>query len=88
MTYRVEWTSPAQRDIGRLPLKIAGAIMTYVDLRLAENPQRLGKPLGGDLADLYSARSGDYRVMFELDANAMVLSIVHVAHRAHAYRPR
>ena len=88
MTYRVQWTSPAQRDIGRLPLKVARAILTYVDLRLAENPQRLGKPLGGDLADLYSARSGDYRVLFELDTTAIVLSIVRIAHRAHAYRPR
>lgn len=74
--------------MARLPPKVALAVLTYVDHRLAENPERLSKPLGGGLADLRSARNGDYRVLFRLDADPAVLWIVHVDHRAHAYRPR
>lgn len=87
MAVRVEWTPPARRDIARLPPKVALAVLTYVDARLAENPERLSKPLRGELAHLRSARNGDYRILFRLDAESAVLWIVGVDHRAHAYRP-
>lgn len=88
MSFRVEWPPPARRDMARLPPKVALAVMTYVDHRQAENPHRLSKPLRGDLAQLRSARNGDYRVLFRLTDDPAVLWIVHVDHRAHAYRPR
>ncbi len=62
--------------------------MVFVSDRLADNPQRLNKPLGGDLEGYRSARSGDYRVLLRLDNEQELLWIVHVDHRAHAYRPR
>jgi mRNA-degrading endonuclease RelE of RelBE toxin-antitoxin system len=74
--------------MARLPGKIAGAIMTYVDGRLAADPRRLGKPLAGDLRALHTARNGDYRVLFRIDDDPPVIWIVHVDHRAHVYRPR
>ena len=53
---------------------------------LAEDPTRLGKPLLGELAGLWSARRGDYRVLFELDEVARQIVVHRVAHRADAYR--
>jgi mRNA interferase RelE/StbE len=88
VTYQVAWTSPARRDLTRLPPRIATVVMTYVDERLAENPQRLSKTLQGSLDGLRSARSGDYRVLFRLDEDAEHLFIIRIDHRAHAYRPR
>jgi hypothetical protein len=44
------WTPPAPRDLARLPGKVAGAVVTYVDGRLAANPRRLSKPLSGEHA--------------------------------------
>lgn len=72
--------------MARLPGKVAGAILTYVDERLAQNPVRLSKPLSGDLDGLRSARNGDYRVLFELDDDASTIAVIHVDHRAHVYR--
>jgi mRNA interferase RelE/StbE len=87
VTWQVFWTSPASRDLGRLPPRIAGVILTYVDERLAENPHRLSKPLQGTLEGLRSARSGDYRVLFRMDEDEERLYIRRIDHRAHAYRP-
>lgn len=87
MTYRVEWTAPARRDMTRLPGRVATAILTYVDERLAENPDRLSKPLHYELAGLRSARNGDYRVLIRIDESDAVLWVMRVHHRAHAYRP-
>jgi mRNA interferase RelE/StbE len=86
--YRVAWTPPAQRDMTRLPPKIADAIITYVDSRLSPDPYRRSKPLSGEFEGLRSARNGDYRVLFEIDEPAKRLDIIRVHHRAHAYRPR
>lgn len=86
MTSRVEWTSPARRDMGRLPSRIASAVITYVDERLSANPERLSKELRGELTGLRSARNGDYRVLYRLDAET--LWVLRVAHRAHTYRPK
>ena len=88
MTHRVEWTPPAQRDMARLPAKIAAAVMAYVDGRLAANPYRLSKPLGGELAGKRTARNGDYRILLRIDDQPPAVWIVHVDHRAHVYRPR
>lgn len=55
---------------------------------IAEEPRRVGKPLVGELEGLWSARRGDYRVIYEiLDTNHIVL-IHRVQHRRDIYRPR
>lgn len=87
MSYAVAWTSPARRDMARLPPRIATVILTYVDSRLSVNPHRLSKPLQGNLEGLRTARTGDYRVLFRLDDDHEMVYVVRVDHRAHAYRP-
>jgi mRNA-degrading endonuclease RelE of RelBE toxin-antitoxin system len=72
----------------RLPARAAVAVLTYVDARLAEDPYRRSKPLTGDLADQRSARNGDYRILLRIDDSQRTVWILHVDHRAHAYRPR
>lgn len=86
MRYEVQWTRPAARDLSRLPPRIAGIILTYVDERLALHPAQLSKPLQGALEGLRTARSGDYRVLFRLDDQQLCLFIRRVDHRAHVYR--
>jgi mRNA interferase RelE/StbE len=86
VTYEVAWTSPGRRDLIRLPPRIAAVVLTYVDLRLAENPHRLSKPLQGPLDGLRCARSGDYRVLFRVDDERHRLLIIRIDHRAHVYR--
>jgi mRNA interferase RelE/StbE len=88
VAHRVEWTPPARRDIARLPPKVALAVITYVNHRLAENPHRHTKPLSGELPHLGSARNGDYRILFRLDDPLAALWIIRVDHRAHACRAR
>ena len=50
-----------------LPEKIAHAMYEFIVGPLPENPQRVGKPLGPPLAPAYSARHGDYRVLYFID---------------------
>ena len=80
-------TSHSDRDLARLPPRVAAAIVEFVTAVLPENPPRMTKPLTGDLEGYRSARRGDYRVIVRLDDDAHVVVMHRVAHRAHVYRP-
>ncbi len=86
--YRVEVAGPAKRALRRLPTKVAAAIIEFIAGPLAENPQRLTKPLTGDLAGLRSGRRGDYRVLLQIHEDVKLILVVDIDHRAHIYRPR
>ena len=79
---------PARRAIDRLPGKIALAVLDYLVGPLLENPQRVGKPLRGDLAGLHSARVGAYRIVYEIDQPSRTIRVIYIDHRVDIYRPR
>jgi mRNA interferase RelE/StbE len=55
---------------------------------LAEDPHRLGKPLLAPLAPQYSARRGEYRVLYLIEDAQVTVIMTAVTHRADAYRTR
>ena len=79
---------PARRGLDRLPAKIAVAVLDFILGPLLENPHRVGKPLRGELAGLYSARVGAYRVVYEIDTTNSMVNVLYIDHRADIYRPR
>ena len=85
-SFSIQWTPTAQRDLRRLPEKIATAVVEFVYGSLADNPERVGRALQLELAGRHSARRGDYRVIYQIDRPAAVILIVHVDHRADVYR--
>ena len=85
--FEVRISSAARRQLGRLPAKVAAAVVEFVTAVLPENPLRLSKPLTGDLAGLRSARRGDYRVLLDVDEDRRRILVVRIAHRSDAYRP-
>lgn len=66
--------------------KVAAAVIEFTTTTLPTNPERMSKPLRGELSEYRSARRGDYRVLFALDTEKHVLRVVRIAHRADAYR--
>ena len=62
--YSIRVTARAERDLQRLPEKIATACVEFLFGPLADNPQRVGKPLRRELDGLHCARRGDYRVIY------------------------
>ena len=84
--YEVEWGPAARRALNRnLPEKIATAVVEYVTHRLSENPQRLGKRLSREFGGLYTARISDYRIIYEIQNQKLVILVADVRHRSVAY---
>ncbi|HAS11484.1 MAG TPA: type II toxin-antitoxin system RelE/ParE family toxin [Acidimicrobiaceae bacterium] len=84
----MEWTSSALRSLDRLPEKIATACVEFVYGGLAENPHRVGRALRFDLEGTHSARRGDFRVIYEIDDDRHVVTVIAIDHRSDVYRPR
>ncbi|CAN5644855.1 hypothetical protein BH24ACT4_BH24ACT4_10800 [soil metagenome] len=55
---------------------------------LADSPQRVGRALRFDLEGTHSARRGDFRVIYEIDDDRRVVTVLAIAHRSDVYRPR
>lgn len=86
--YEVEITPEGLRHLKRLPDKVLHAALETIFGPIAENPQRLGKPLVGELEGLHSARRGDYRIIYETFEDDETVLIHRVQHRRDVYRPR
>ena len=65
---------------------MATACVEFIFGPLADNPQRVGKPLRGELARLHAARRGDYRVIYGVVEDARIVQIVHIDRRSDVYR--
>lgn len=78
----------AERSLRRLPEPVAAAVVEFMVGRLVENPRRVGHPLRRELAGLWSARRGPYRVVYEIDDEANAVQVLRIDHRSDVYRPR
>lgn len=85
--WRLLVAGPAARDLERLPEKAVAAVVESFRAIVAD-PRRVGKPLRLELEGLWSARRGPYRVIYRIDDEERVVTVVAVGHRADVYRRR
>jgi mRNA-degrading endonuclease RelE of RelBE toxin-antitoxin system len=73
---------------GELPVPVVDAVLALMDGDLAREPGRVGKPLRPPLDGTWSARRGTYRLLYEIDQQAGVVTITAIESRGDAYRRR
>lgn len=88
--YELGTAPPARRALAdRLPADVAAAAVEFITGPLLTNPQRVGQPLGEELAGIYSARLGrSWRVLYEIDDTRHAVIVLDVRPRSAAYRAR
>lgn len=85
MNYEVRKTRRVQREIDAIEkrdrLRIEGAIAL-----LAENPRppKATKLVGQ--RNRWRVRTGDYRILYEIDDGVLTVLVIRVAHRREVYR--
>lgn len=88
MTYQIILARSARRSLEHdLPEAVATTAVEFSYGPLADNPQRVGKALRFELAGYYSARRGEYRVVYRIDNGQVIVRIAAVGHRRGSYRP-
>lgn len=88
MSYQIVLSSAAKRDLNKIPPKILPALIEFIQGPLADNPQRVGKPLHDELDGSYSARRGSYRVIYEIHDDRIEVQVLTIDHRSTVYRNR
>jgi mRNA interferase RelE/StbE len=87
--YTLRATPTVRRALAEtLPEAVAAAAHEFITGRLLEQPRRLGKQLLPPLDDRFSARRGTYRVIYRIDDQAHIVTVVDIAHRRDIYRTR
>jgi len=83
--YRLFVKRSAQKEIRALPTKKTRRAVVARIQTLADDPRPHGcVKLTG--ANKYRVRQGTYRVLYTIDDDRIVVSVVRVAHRRSAYR--
>lgn len=87
MAYRIKLSRPARRALETdLPDPVATAVWEFINGPLAANPRRVGKPLLGHLEGRWTARRGEYRVIYRIEDSIITVTVIRVSHRRDAYR--
>ena len=85
--YELVVTPPAQRAIAsKLPEAVAVAVVDFLTTALIDNPRRVGKQLREELAGIWSARRGTYRVLYRINDDPREVVVLRIEHRRYAYR--
>ena len=82
--YRLEIAPSAAKELSQIPRKDLRRIVARIQV-LADDP----RPPGGKklcAQEKYRIRQGDYRVLYEIEDDVLVVYIVKIAHRRDVYR--
>ncbi|HUP69564.1 MAG TPA: type II toxin-antitoxin system RelE/ParE family toxin [Acidimicrobiales bacterium] len=83
--YRVEIARRALKALSALPRRDQQRVRAAIDL-LAENPRPRGCVAMAGEAHAYRVRVGDYRIVYEVFDDRLVIQVVRIGHRRDVYR--
>ncbi len=85
MTYEVRLKPSAERELRKLPRQIQFRVARRLD-GLAADPRPTGCEKLAGLADLYRIRVGDYRIVYQVSDEILMVLVVTIGHRGDVYR--
>ncbi len=84
-SYRIEFTTAAAKELRKLDPGIRRRILSGI-AELEQDPRPAGcKKLAGE-STAWRIRVGDYRILYEVVGNILVVTVVRVAHRREVYK--
>jgi len=89
MAWNIELSPEARKDLAKIGATEAKRVLKFLHgrVRLAEDPRSMGKALKGSrFAGLWRYRSGDYRILCEIQDEKINILVVLVGHRREVYK--
>jgi mRNA interferase RelE/StbE len=83
--YRVEFLPAAARRLAKLDRSTQRRCARVID-RLAGDPQGPGSAKLRGADDIWRVRVGDYRILYQVQTERLVVLVVAIGHRATVYR--
>ncbi len=90
MSYKVEFTERALKDIKKLDRHTAALILGWIrkNLENCENPRIHGKALTADRSGEWRYRVGDYRILAKIFDKKITILVLNIGHRREVYQRR
>lgn len=85
MTYRIEIRRSAAKELKKIPKTDLNRIIKRIDSLAEQLPNPEETKLKGD-NPFHRIRVGDYRIVYEILDEVLVILIVKIAHRKDVYR--
>jgi len=85
LAYKIEFKKSVGRDLRKINKTQARIILRKIESELSNSPERF-PALTGKFAGLRKLRAGDYRVIFSIFGETVL--VLRVSHRKDAYRSR
>lgn len=88
MVWTVEIAESAAKVISKLDKNTQRRIQQFLREKIAtnEDARRIGKPLKGQQSDLWRYRVGDYRLICQIQDQALKVLVLKAGHRKEVYR--
>jgi mRNA interferase RelE/StbE len=80
---KVEWTEDALKDLDKIDRQIAKRIVKKVTWLSRHFEDVVPEKLSGDLSGMYKLRVGDWRAIYSIESDALI--VVAVGHRREVY---
>jgi mRNA interferase RelE/StbE len=85
MTHRIEFKPSARKEFLDLPADKQKRLAKAID-KLAETPRPAGVEKMAGSANDYRIRVGDYRIIYEVQDEILLIMVLKIAHRREVYR--
>ncbi|MBL0057652.1 MAG: type II toxin-antitoxin system RelE/ParE family toxin [Elusimicrobia bacterium] len=76
MPYEIAYLPECWEDVESISRDDLRRIKNAIEKRLALAPDKLGRPLRGDLKGRWRMRIGDYRIIYSINANRVLILLV------------
>ena len=88
MTYHVEFTARALKELKKLDKQTAALILGWIrkNLEGCDNPRAHGKGLTANRSGEWRYRVGDYRLLAEIQDGKLVILMLTAGHRSEIYK--
>jgi mRNA interferase RelE/StbE len=83
--YSLIWKRSAERELRKLLREAIGRLVELAD-SLRTNPFPFGAKKLAGANQTYRARSGDYRLIYEVRNEELIIQVIRVGHRREVYR--
>lgn len=85
MAYKVLIKKSALTDLHAVPKPDQKRLLDAIESKLSKDPYQ-GKALSGEFKGLYRWRSGKFRIVYEIQQEALVVLVLRIGHRKDIYR--
>ncbi len=88
LIWKVEFDTAAAKELRKLDRRIQQDILRYFRERIAtkEDPRRFGKQLTHDLVNLWRYRVRNYRMIYQIEDEKLIVLVLTIGHRKSVYK--